>query len=108
MDETEMDLEHEEELVAKVPFKKRPTTDEEVARAKEFAMLAVAEKSVSKSALFNQGFNSGFAAAADDYLSEKIKLEIFTTVKTQEDVCDMYELGFDAGYMRKLAELLVF
>lgn len=63
--------------------------------------------SQSRSALFNEGISAGFNAAADDYSTDRINLDLFSRDKTQEDMTDHYALGFELGYLRKLAEICV-
>lgn len=53
---------------------------------------------------FEDGKRDGAAAAVTDYLNEKVDLSIFDTKDEDEDV---YTFGFECGYMRKLAEILV-
>ena len=53
---------------------------------------------------FEDGKRDGSAAAVNDYLAEIVDLSIFDT-KSEDD--DAYTFGFECGYMRKLAEILV-
>lgn len=47
----------------------------------------------------------GKKAALSDFLTNKIDLNIFT--EENRDYKDPYQLSFELGYLRKLAELLV-
>lgn len=58
--------------------------------------------------LFHAGYQAGYAAATDDYLAEKVNLELFAPLKDLAELEDLYALGFEMGYFRKLAEILVF
>jgi hypothetical protein len=85
--------------------RKRYMTDEEkAARRKEFETLDH-RASESKEALFNDGVQAGTNAAADDFLAGKVNLDLFSRGKILEDLDDGYSLGFELGYMRKLAEI---
>ena len=53
---------------------------------------------------FEDGKRDGASAAVNDYLNEKVDLSVFDT-KDEDD--DAYTFGFECGYMRKLAEILV-
>jgi len=59
----------------------------------------------NKKTLFNQGFNAGFQAAAQDYAVGNVNLELFDI---RRDFSDIYEIGFEIGYNRKLAEIAIY
>ena len=53
---------------------------------------------------YSDGVEAGIASAANDYLNDKVDLSVFD-VKNEDE--DSYTFGFECGYMRKLAEILV-
>lgn len=61
----------------------------------------------SRETLYNEGFEAGYNAAVDDYVAEKLDLDLFERKKTSEDLTDIYVIGFEMGYLRKLAEIAV-
>lgn len=55
--------------------------------------------------MFQEGFEAGYSQAAYDYLSNEVpNLEDFDSCRNLRQA---YELGFELGYLRKLAEILV-
>ena len=63
--------------------------------------------SVSRSNLMREGFHAGFSAAADDFVNGRATVEHFEKLREHRDISDFYALGFELGYYRKLAELLI-
>ena len=77
----------------------------EIQAARKKAFEAMDTGAASRHVLFNEGYQAGFNAAVDDYSSDKIDLDLFSDVKTHEDLQDAYVLGFEFGYLKKLAEI---
>jgi hypothetical protein len=99
-------------------------------RRKEFeAMDQLAKKSVSKASVFNRAFEEGYNIAAEDYAFGKASLREFPVERVCErknqrligagllsrgaapdayDFSDMFQLGFEMGYVRKLAEIAIY
>ena len=78
-----------------------------------FSKLSLAEKvalgktddgKVNTGNWYSDGVEAGIASAANDYLNDKVDLSVFD-VKNEDE--DSYTFGFECGYMRKLAEILV-
>lgn len=67
----------------------------------------VERSSVNRATLYNEGYEAGFKAAADDYCNEKVGLEVFDKLRDERDITDFYAIGFEMGYFRKLAEIAV-
>src|SRR4051812_26101511 len=71
------------------------------AKRKEFENMDK-KGSQSRSALYNEGYETGYNSAAEDYVNQKVNLELFEREKTQEDITDFFAIGFENGYVRKL------
>ncbi len=78
---------------------------------KVWATLEAGERqestSVRRSNLMRDGFHAGYEAAASDYAHGTATVEHFEALREERDVTDFYAIGFELGFMRKLAELLV-
>ncbi len=61
-----------------------------------------------RTVLHNLGYDAGFRAAADDYLTGNMQLGVFTGRKELAELEDHYAIGFEMGYLRKLAEILAY
>lgn len=76
-----------------------------------WAVLSEQEKAenttVKKAAVMREGFHAGFEAAASDFVNGTATVEHFETIRSVRDVTDAYAMGFELGYFRKLAEILV-
>lgn len=64
-------------------------------------------KSIRKINLMREGFCAGYEAAASDYANGTATVEHFEAMRQERDLNDAYALGFELGYFRKLAEILV-
>ena len=86
----------------------KPTTEEQQLKFRQWAALNGPARG-PREAKFNAGFRAGFDAAVEDYLAGRVDLLRFKTEWTSQDVSalDWYELGFEMGYIRKLAEMNV-
>lgn len=60
-----------------------------------------------KQSRMRAGYIAGFDAAASDYVNGTATCEHFEELRAQRDIADFYAMGFELGYMRKLAEILV-
>lgn len=59
----------------------------------------------SNSDAFNKGYAEGYSTAAEDYaLRQVVELSGFDECR---GLGDMYGMGYELGYMRKLAEILL-
>jgi glutathione peroxidase-family protein len=65
------------------------------------------ETSIRKESNMRAGYIAGFQSAADDYVNGKATTQVFEKLREARDITDFYALGFELGYMRKLAEILV-
>jgi hypothetical protein len=84
-------------------------TADQIGGPDDFEKLDLREStSIRKVNLMHSGFHAGVAAAANDYVNDKVNLAVFETLRTERDVTDFYAIGFELGYFRKLAEVLVF
>lgn len=65
------------------------------------------ECSVRKQNQMRAGYIAGFESAASDYVNGKATCEHFEELRAERDITDFYVIGFELGYLRKLAEVLV-
>lgn len=65
------------------------------------------ECSIRKQSQMRAGYIAGFESAATDYVNKTATVEHFEELRANRDITDFYAIGFELGYMRKLAELLV-
>lgn len=73
---------------------------------KELEASDKAEKTVVRRGdRFQEGFDAGFTAAAEDFANDEVDLE---ALEEKRDITDFFAVGFEVGYLRKLAEVLVF
>lgn len=63
--------------------------------------------SVRRADLMREGFHAGHEAAASDYVNGTANVECFEGMREERDITDFYAMGFELGYLRKLAEILV-
>lgn len=102
---------------------------DEQSRAKLWAEMDMLNaKSTSKASLFNRAFEEGYNSAAEDFVLERVSFRSFPIERICErknkrlidsgllakgqapepyDFSDVTQLGFEMGYMRKLAEIAV-
>jgi len=80
---------------------------EKKARAKELEVVHT-KASQSRESLFAEGYDSGYSAAADDYSTGKVRLEVFgESGRDITEILDHYAMGFEVGYLRKMAEICI-
>ena len=63
--------------------------------------------SIRRANLMREGFHAGFEAAASDFTNGTATVEHFEDLRAEREITDFYAIGFELGYLRKLAELLV-
>lgn len=66
-----------------------------------------ANTSVKRGNLMREGFHAGFESAASDFTNGTANVEHFEGLREQRNAADFYAIGFELGYLRKLAEILV-
>ena len=56
--------------------------------------------------MFKEGFEAGYSQAAYDYLANEVI--DFSGFDSSRNLKQAYEMGFELGYLRKLAEIAVY
>lgn len=85
----------------------RAQEEELSARRREWFNRADCKERTKRDWRYAQGEIAGYQQAAEDYAASRIKERDLDVLK-DHDITDFHAIGFQVGYLRKLAEIALF